>query len=101
MQQLGSGEQQLGAVMRPINVLLNNTVLPKAFDHMMSNRLQLILVVDEYGTIQGIVTLEDMFEYLIGEEIVDEADNTTDMQELAYQRWETWKKLHDVKDSSD
>ncbi|UGA54673.1 CNNM domain-containing protein [Vibrio sp. VB16] len=101
MQQLGSGEQQLGAVMRPINVLLNNTVLPKAFDHMMSNRLQLILVVDEYGTIQGIVTLEDMFEYLIGEEIVDEADKTTDMQELAYQRWETWKKLHDVKDSSD
>jgi len=75
--------------------------LPKAFDQMLSKRLQLALVVDEYGTVQGLLTLEDIFEHLIGEEIVDEADSTTDMQELAFERWEKWKKQHGVIESRD
>ena len=40
-------------------------------------------VVDSYGDITGIVTLEDVLESLIGEEIVDENDAIVDMQELA------------------
>jgi len=101
LQQAGCGEKPLGDVMRPIHVLLNNLPLPKAFDQMMAQRLQLSLVVDEYGTIQGIITLEDIFEHLVGEEIVDEADKTTDMQELAFQRWEKWKETHGVIESRD
>ncbi len=101
LKQLGHGEKELGSVMRPINVLLNNTTLLKAFDYMLTHRQQLILIVDEYGTTQGLVTLEDIFEHLLGEEIVDEADKTTDMQQLAFQRWENWKKQHDVKESND
>lgn len=101
LQQAGSGEKTLGAVMRPVHVLLNNLPLPKAFDQMMANRLQLAMVVDEYGTIQGILTLEDIFEHLVGEEIVDEADKATDMQELAFERWEKWKKRHGVRESRD
>ncbi|WP_299688420.1 hemolysin family protein [uncultured Vibrio sp.] len=101
LQQAGSGEKALGEVMRPIHVLLNNMGLAKAFDQMMANRLQLSLVVDEYGTIQGIITLEDIFEHLVGEEIVDEADKTTDMQELAFQRWEKWKETHGVIENRD
>jgi len=101
LQHSGCGEKQLGAVMRPVHVLLNTIVLPKAFEQMMAKRLQLAMVVDEYGTVQGILTLEDVFEHLVGEEIVDEADRATDMQELAFERWEKWKKTHGVIESRD
>jgi CBS domain containing-hemolysin-like protein len=101
LQQTGCGEKQLGAVMRPVHVLLNTIALPKAFEQMMAHRLQLAMVVDEYGTVQGILTLEDIFEHLVGEEIVDEADRTTDMQELAFERWEKWKETHGVIENRD
>ncbi|NOI22417.1 CNNM domain-containing protein [Vibrio mediterranei] len=101
LQQQGCGEKQLGSVMRPIHVLFNTIMLPKAFEQMMAARLQIAMIVDEYGTIQGIITLEDIFEHLLGQEIVDEADKTTDMQELAYQRWEHWKEKHSMIDGSD
>ncbi|MCL9776440.1 CNNM domain-containing protein [Vibrio methylphosphonaticus] len=101
LQQQGAGDQQLGAVMRPIHVLFNTIMLPKAFEKMMAERLHIAIIVDEYGTIQGIITLEDIFEHLLGQEIVDEADKTTDMQELASQRWEHWKEKHSMIDGSD
>lgn len=99
--QAGHGNKELGAVMRPIPVVMNNMSVPQAFERLMIEHSQLILVVDEYGTVQGLVTLEDIFESLVGEEIVDEADKNTDMQQLAYQRWENWKQQHGVIESKD
>ncbi len=87
-QQNGQGNLLLGDVMRPIHFVLNTLSLPKAFDQMMQKRLQLSVVVDEYGSVQGLLTLEDIFEHLLGEEIIDEADHTNDMQQLATERWE-------------
>ena len=60
-----------------------------------------VITVDEYGSVQGLITLEDIFEYLIGEEIIDEADKTTDMQKLATEGWEKWKETHGVIESRD
>ena len=101
LHQAGRGSQQLGSVMRPVHVLLNTIALPQAFEQMMANRLQLAMVVDEYGTVQGILTLEDIFEHLVGEEIVDEADRATDMHQLAFERWEKWKQTHSVIENRD
>jgi CBS domain containing-hemolysin-like protein len=58
-----------------------------AFDRLTRERTHISLVVDEYGTVQGIVTLEDVLETLIGLEITDESDTVEDMQVLAHKRW--------------
>jgi CBS domain containing-hemolysin-like protein len=52
----------------------------------LKRRTHLFGVVDEYGDIIGIVTLEDVLESVLGEEIVDEADSAVDMQEVARRR---------------
>jgi CBS domain containing-hemolysin-like protein len=46
-----------------------------------------MMVVDEYGGLEGILTLEDLLETLLGLEIVDEGDANVDMQQLARRLW--------------
>lgn len=99
--QHGKGKEQLGSLMRPIPVVHDSTVVTKAFDRLMAQRSQLALIVDEYGDVQGIITLEDIFEHLVGKEILDEADTTSNMQALAQERWEDWKETHGVIESKD
>ncbi len=99
--QHGKGDQPLGSLMRPIPVVHDSTHVPKVFDRLMAQRSQLALIVDEYGDVQGIITLEDIFEHLMGKEIMDEADKTSNMQKLAQDRWEDWKEAHGVIESKD
>lgn len=59
----------------------------QAFDHLAHEQSHILLVIDEYGDFQGVVTLEDVMETLIGLEIIDEQDTVENMQELARRRW--------------
>lgn len=83
----GNFKNKLKKYRRDIAVLLNTVSLSHAFSEMLRQRAQIMLVVDEYGTVKGIVTMEDLFETLLGLEIMDEYDKTEDMQQLARQNW--------------
>ena len=59
----------------------------KLFTRFIETREHVALVLDEFGGKAGIVTMEDVIETLLGIEIVDELDDTEDMQALARKRW--------------
>ena len=59
-----------------------NRILVDFFDR----RQHLFIVVDEYGTMTGIISMEDVLEEIVGMEIIDESDKAKDMRELARAR---------------
>ena len=67
--------------------LLPDMPLAKTFDHFINNRMHMLLIVDEYGGLEGIITLEDLLESLLGVEIVDEMDTNVSMKKLARVVW--------------
>ncbi len=73
---------------REIKAVSGDDFLSQLFEFLLDNKEHIALVVDEYGGMEGIVSLEDVVETLFGLEIVDEADKTVDMQALARTLWE-------------
>jgi CBS domain containing-hemolysin-like protein len=66
--------------------------LPSLFEKLLDNREHIAVVVDEYGGVDGVVTMEDVLETLIGLEIVDEMDSVQDMRAMARAKWEVRAK---------
>ncbi len=83
----GEGDQPLKQHRRAIPALLDSMPLNQALEEFLREHTHIILVVTEYGSVVGIITLEDVLETLLGLEIVDEKDKTRDMQELARRHW--------------
>lgn len=71
---------------RRVNFIPENAKIDSALEQLLEKRQQFMMVVDEYGGIDGIITMEDVMETLLGEEIVDEADKVVDLRVLAMQR---------------
>lgn len=82
----GSG-QRLTDFLRPLPVLPESLTLAQAFNNVLRARSQIVQIVDEYGSLAGILTSEDIIETLLGLEIVDEGDEAVDMQEYARTLW--------------
>jgi CBS domain containing-hemolysin-like protein len=94
----GKGQQPISSLKRDIQSVFGEMSLWRLFDQLLDSRLHIALVVDEYGDIQGLVSLEDALETLLGMEIVDETDTTVDMRQLARQQWEKRAKSLGVRD---
>jgi CBS domain containing-hemolysin-like protein len=78
---------KLKDVKREIIVVPNSITLFSIWEKLLEKKEHIALIVDEYGGLDGIVTMEDIIETLLGLEIVDEKDTITDMQEYARKRW--------------
>ncbi len=83
----GEVDRPLAEFRRDLLVLLDVFSASELFDKLMHEKSHISLLVDEYGSVQGLVTLEDIVETLIGLEITDELDKVEDMQALAHKRW--------------
>jgi CBS domain containing-hemolysin-like protein len=83
----GEVDTPLAHFKRNLPVLPESLSLAQAFNRLLRARAHIVQVVDEYGCLAGILTLEDIIETLLGLEIVDEGDEAIDMQEHARHLW--------------
>jgi len=74
-------------IKRDIVTVPESIVLFRLWEILLQKKEHIALIVDEYGGFDGIVTMEDIIETLLGLEIIDEKDTVTDMQKFARERW--------------
>ena len=81
------GKKTLSQEKRAIVTCYENISIPKLFEKLLLKKEHLALIINEYGGTEGIVSMEDIIETILGLEITDERDTETDMQQLARDRW--------------
>jgi CBS domain containing-hemolysin-like protein len=77
---------ELSRLMKPVQFVMETMTLDKLLGRFLESRVHLFVVLDEYGGLAGLVSLEDVIEEILGSEIVDKTDQVADMRELARQR---------------
>lgn len=82
-----NGKEPLSSIKRPILSVEEKTPLPDLFEKLLSKKNHVAMVVDQFGTVTGLVSLEDVLETILGLEIVDEMDNIEDLQAKARDEW--------------
>lgn len=79
---------KLSQIMHPAHFVPETAPLNRILFDFFERHQHLFIVVDEYGSVTGVLSLEDIIEEIVGHEIMDESDRTKDMRELA----RVWKK---------
>ena len=79
-------EDPLANLMRPIHFVADSACLNMVLGEFLELKQHLFAVIDEYGGLAGLISLEDILEEILGREIVDESDEVADKQELARRR---------------
>ena len=79
-------------ISRPILSFPEDEPVGNIWEKFLEKKEHISVVIDEYGTFRGIVTMEDVIETMLGQEIVDETDEVVDMQEYAKEQWEKAQK---------
>ena len=77
----------LGDIARPILAFDEETNVQAIWEKLLEKKEHISIIIDEFGCLRGIVTMEDVIETMLGTEIVDEKDTVTDMQEYAREQW--------------
>ena len=92
LQSKGEEDTKMEDIVSKLSTVGPEESVATLLDEFLKKREHIFLVVDEYGTTQGIITLEDAMETLLGAEIVDESDSVEDMRQLARELWENRRK---------
>ena len=74
-------------ILEPIHTVKQEDSIASILDEFVRRRQQIFMVIDEFGTTTGLITLEDAIETLLGVEIVDEHDSVVDMRKLATEKF--------------